>query len=57
METLVPPITMPNQTPGSDTGTIGGSMDISGTGLENLKPGTSLTINIQPDINGWVTLN
>ena len=55
METLVPPITMPNQTPGSDTGTIGGSMDISGTGLENLKPGTSLTINIQPDINGWVT--
>ena len=55
METLVPPITMPNQTQGSDTGTIGGSMDISGTGLENLKPGTSLTINIQPDINGWVT--
>lgn len=54
METLVPPVTTPGQPSGNDSGTIGGSMDVSGTGLENLKLGQSLNINIQQGIDSWV---
>ena len=37
METIVPPVTTPGLTPGTDNGGVGGSLDVSGSGLEGLK--------------------
>lgn len=55
METLVPSITTPNLTPGTDTGTAGGSLDISGTDVSGLKPGTSLNVMVQTGLDGLVS--
>jgi len=55
METLVPSVSVPNLTPGNDSPALGGSFDVSGTGLENLKPGMSLNAGLQTGLGGLIT--
>lgn len=52
METIVPPVTTPGLTPGTDNGGVGGSLDVSGSGLEGLKPGISVNVSVQGGLDG-----
>ena len=54
METIVPPVTTPGLTPGTDNGGVGGSLDVSGSGLEGLKPGISVNVSVQGGLDGLV---
>lgn len=54
MDTLIPSVTTPNLTPGTDNSQIGGSLDVSGTDLGNLKPGTTLNVTIQTSLENFV---
>ena len=54
MDTLIPSVTTPNLTPGTDNSQVGGSLDVSGTDLGNLKPGTTLNVTIQTSLENFV---
>ena len=54
METIVPPVTTPGLTPGTDNSGVGGSLDVSGSGLEGLKPGISVNVSVQGGLDGLV---
>ena len=57
MNSIIPPITTPGISTGTDTSLPQGSMDVSGTVLEGIKPGMSLQLTLPSLSQGNLNLS